>query len=341
MLKSISAIVLVGALGALAFAHDKGDKPDGWITTKTKLKLWTTPGIDSTDISVDSMDGAVTLYGKVETAAAKQKAEVETKNIDGVKRVHNLLQVVPGSRAKFVAKSDKEVRDAVERALKNDKKLKDSSVEVRSVDNGVVLLGGKVADVGDELLAVRDAMTVEGVRRVATEMKGVDQAMEVDREARGGDADHEKKNYDGWVTTEVKMHLIGEEKVPAAVVHVDTQDGVVTLFGTVPTDEAREAAEKAARKADGVERVKNDLTVVPSSRKEFVKAKDDEIEKDLKKALERREAFSDVSVDVKGGVVKLTGTVPSRHRKLEAAVVSRTTRGVRAVDNALKVKKED
>src|SRR6478736_4671367 len=88
-------------------------RPDGWITTKTKLALWTTAGIPSTEVDVDTVDGMVTLHGKVETAA-----ENEAKKIDGVKRVRNLLQVVPESREKAVTKDDKAIKEAAEAALK-------------------------------------------------------------------------------------------------------------------------------------------------------------------------------------------------------------------------------
>ena len=61
----ISAVVgialgLVLTTGALA-----ADRPDSWVTAKTKLALMTTEGIDTWDLNVDTVNGVVTLHGKV------------------------------------------------------------------------------------------------------------------------------------------------------------------------------------------------------------------------------------------------------------------------------------
>ena len=55
-----AALALVVSTGALA-----ADRPDSWITMKTKLALMTTEGIDTWDLNVDTVSGAVTLHGKV------------------------------------------------------------------------------------------------------------------------------------------------------------------------------------------------------------------------------------------------------------------------------------
>jgi hypothetical protein len=47
--------------------------------------------------------------------------------------------------------------------------------------------------------------------------------------------------------------------------------------------------------------------------------------------------FKDVTVTVKNGVVRLTGTVPTGTRRLEAAVLARSVQGVRAVEDDLRV----
>ena len=60
---------------------------DAWITTKVKSELVTTKGIKSTDISVTTTDGAVSLTGSVNTAHAKHLAEHVTMRVKGVKSV--------------------------------------------------------------------------------------------------------------------------------------------------------------------------------------------------------------------------------------------------------------
>ena len=50
--------------------------------------------------------------------------------------------------------------------------------------------------------------------------------------------------------------------------------------------------------------------------------------------------FKDVSVEVKNGVVRLTGTVTRQSDRLMAAVRARSCNGVRSVNNDLRVKHE-
>jgi len=338
MWTKIAAFVLASTLALPAYAAN----PDGWVTTKTKLALWTTAGIPSTEVDVDTIDGVVTLHGKVETSAERAAAEAEAKKIEGVKRVRNLLQVVPSSREKAVAKDDKAIKDAAEKALSSTEGVK--GISVKSVNAGVVLLSGKADDLGDQVRAVRAVYGVSGVRRVSSEIQGSEQVFsERDGDAmvptgKAKPASARRGMNDGWVTTEVKMRLLAEEKVPSLDINVDTRDGVVTLFGTVPSAGAKSAAEAETQKIDGVKRIVNDLQVVPESKKEVVKAEDKDIEKQVKKAFDSREQLKGVDVAVKGGVVRLTGSVPSRMQKLEAVLVSRSTSGVRGVSNDLTVK---
>jgi hyperosmotically inducible periplasmic protein len=60
---------------------------DTWITTKVKSELATTKNVKSTDISVSTMDGVVTLTGTATSAAEKAKVESVAKGVKGVKSV--------------------------------------------------------------------------------------------------------------------------------------------------------------------------------------------------------------------------------------------------------------
>ena len=66
---------------------------------------------------------------------------------------------------------------------------------------------------------------------------------------------------DPGVTTAVKSKLAADDTVKAYQIDVDTQEGVVTLTGTVPTAAARDRAVQLARETDGVTRVEDRLTV--------------------------------------------------------------------------------
>lgn len=60
---------------------------DTWITTKVKTELATTDGVTSTDISVKTVNGVVTLTGVQPSDIAVQKAVAAAKSIKGVKQV--------------------------------------------------------------------------------------------------------------------------------------------------------------------------------------------------------------------------------------------------------------
>lgn len=60
---------------------------DAWITTKVKADLATTSGVSATDITVKTVDGAVSLVGTVPDNIAKQKAIAVARAIKGVTRV--------------------------------------------------------------------------------------------------------------------------------------------------------------------------------------------------------------------------------------------------------------
>ncbi len=49
-----SAGVVFGLVLSLAGAAQAADKPDSWVTLKTKLALMTTEGVDTWDLNVDT-----------------------------------------------------------------------------------------------------------------------------------------------------------------------------------------------------------------------------------------------------------------------------------------------
>jgi hyperosmotically inducible protein len=132
------------------------------------------------------------------------------------------------------------------------------------------------------------------------------------------------------------MSLLTDSRTPALDINVETRAGVVTLFGIVHSQQAKAAAGEDARKVSGVKRVVNDLQVMTRAKEAAVKVRDEDIEGEVKKAFEKAD-FRDIGVEVKNGVVRLTGTVPTGARRLEAAVLARSIQGVRAVKDELRL----
>ena len=111
----------------------------------------------------------------------------------------------------------------------------------------------------------------------------------------------------------------------------------MTLFGIVSSPDAKGAAEADALKVNGVKRVVNELQVVPSAKQPAVNASDDELQRMVRKALDEHQ-FRHVGLEVRNRVARLTGTVPTGARNLEAAVVARSVPGVRAVQDDLRLR---
>src|SRR5215510_5590413 len=154
--------------GAQAWA---ADTPDAWITMKTKIALMTTDNVSAADLNVDTVNGVVTLHGKVATEGEKNKAEHVTAKVEGVKSVKNLLQIVPNAKREVVDRADGDVKDAVQAAFRANARLKDSGISVASVNKGVVLLAGRTKSLESHLEAVQVAYAVKGVRRVSSEVQ--------------------------------------------------------------------------------------------------------------------------------------------------------------------------
>ena len=72
---------------AAASAPSEQPGTDAWITTKVKTELLTTKGVPSTDISVTTNNGVVTLTGVVDTKAQVEKTIACAKGIKGVKQI--------------------------------------------------------------------------------------------------------------------------------------------------------------------------------------------------------------------------------------------------------------
>ena len=140
---------------------------DSWITSKTKIALYSDERVKGTQVSVDTKNGVVHLRGKVDSNEAKTAAAEVAKGIEGAKSVKNDLQVVAPTARKAVDASDKDIAKTVETRLHKDTNLK--KVDVRS-DGGVVTLTGEVASLTTSARASEMARGVAGVKAVKNEL---------------------------------------------------------------------------------------------------------------------------------------------------------------------------
>jgi len=117
-----------------------------------------------------SPGGTVTLIGQVVNPTLKSDAENAVKNIEGVERVVNQIQVLP------VSPNDDRIRRAVYRAIYGNEVL--SQYELRAVppihiivNNGHVTLEGVVSRQMDKQIAEMQAKSVPGVFSVTNNLR--------------------------------------------------------------------------------------------------------------------------------------------------------------------------
>lgn len=88
------ALALPMFLAACSSTQTAGEQlDDAGITAHVKAKLAADGDINPFNIDVDTVDGVVTLNGKVAKVEAKTKAGQLARETDGVRRVNNLIQV--------------------------------------------------------------------------------------------------------------------------------------------------------------------------------------------------------------------------------------------------------
>ncbi len=129
-------------------------------------------------------------------------------------------------------------------------------------------------------------------------------------------------------------------------IHVaqDRDKGVLTLTGTVPTDDQKTQAESVAKQAAPTYTVADEIAVVPPQNAGATKAAnsdtDDAIEDSFKAELKKHRNLNDQSISVKSknGAVILTGSVKTEAQKREADKLAKAVPNVQQVVNEIDVK---
>src|SRR5258706_11344820 len=103
---------------------------------------------------------------------------------------------------------------------------------------------------------------------------------------------------DAWITPDAKPRLLATADVPALDINVDTNGGVVTLFGTVPSEASKKLAAAEVKKINGVKSVDNQLPIVPGELAEALEQREDKLRSAIEQKSENRPELSDAKIYV-------------------------------------------
>jgi hyperosmotically inducible protein len=148
----------------------KSTARDMWTTSAVKMRLLANDQTPGFDINVDTTDGVVTLFGMVDSQAAKTAAGAEARNVEGVKSVVNELQVVEPSKQAAVQYDDAAIQKAISNRLEANQRLADADINV-DVKNGVARLTGSVESQSDRLTALTVTRASNGVKSVVDDLE--------------------------------------------------------------------------------------------------------------------------------------------------------------------------
>jgi hyperosmotically inducible protein len=146
---------------------------------------------------------------------------------------------------------------------------------------------------------------------------------------------------DSKTTSNIKTALSLSRRVSPFKISVQTQDGVATLTGQVPSEDLKSFAAEIARDTEGVKEVKNEITVDKSMQPagETAWVDDLKIRAAILEQLARSPELGGKAIDVKvqDRIVVLSGAVDTKAQHDGAEQVARATDGVAGVTNQLTI----
>ncbi len=277
---------------------------DAEISNSVSWALAMNPAVSEHLVDVSTDEGVVTLSGHTDNLLARDRAVQIARSTAGVRAVVNRIVVRP------IVRSDREIREDVLAALKNDPAADKYEVKVK-VNDSIVTLTGTVESWAERRLVTEVVKGVKGVSDIRNKIAVQFEMTRPDSEIR---ADVER------------MLEVGVVTAPRDI-EVTVKDGHVKLSGVVgsPAEEF-EAAQNAW--VNGVKSVDTSGLTIEWWAKDKLRPRyevltDAQIKEAVRDALRYDPRVSSFSprIDVQAGVVWLTGTVRNMGAKLAAKLI--------------------
>src|SRR6202162_994108 len=277
-----NSFVILSALVFAAFTVACGSADLG-ITTKVKSILDSDRSVPSAaQIQVTTENKVVTLAGKVDSPATKQRAVVIAREVEGVVDVVDNLTVAPGSVANVqpviapvpVAETQPavatvpvaETQPAVATVPVAKAQPTVATVPVAKVQPTVATVPVAKAQPTVATVPIAEAQPTVATVPIAEAQPTVapvpiTEAQPAAVESVPGTA---TAPTDSTITQAVKEKLLLQPEPSSKNIGVDTHEGVVTLSGTVKSQQEKEQVMQIARGTEGVQRVEDKMSVSTS-----------------------------------------------------------------------------
>ena len=250
-MKAMYRIALLAAVVALLGASVplRASEMDDRIESSARNSYIFATYLIGDDIKIQSKDGIVTLTGTVSEESHKSMAQETMASLPGVKSVDNRLEV---KGAPPTANSDAWLSEKVKATLLFHRSVSPSTTEVY-VKDGIVTLRGNAASEAQKELTTEYAKDVEGVKEVKNEMT----VSEISKKTQmvGEMID------DASITALVKITLLYHRSTSALSTKVETNKGVVTLYGKASNTAEKDLVTKLVNDIKGVKDVKNQMII--------------------------------------------------------------------------------
>lgn len=284
--------------------------------------------IHNADLSRDSiqvetsLEGKLILSGHVDSWTQRQEAELLASEVRGVNVIVNLIRV-----AYKQERSDPAIQRDVIANLERDAYLSDLPISV-TVEDGVVTLRGVVGSLYEKERAYGESVVVYNVRDVRN-------LLDVKTEKDSFVRRHVPLPSDEELEKAIRAELVQDIRVmDPDELSITVINGNVTLRGTVESFYQKQLAGKDVGNVVGVGWVDNLLTVKAPWRADSSLRDDLQFDMDTDPYLNGE----DIRIQVRQGVVTLTGQVNTFYQKLHAGEVASRVLGVREVVNVLTVR---
>jgi hyperosmotically inducible periplasmic protein len=162
-------------------------------------------------------------------------------------------------------RSDTAITAELKGKITDDDLLDHTDISV-DTNNGVVALTGTIATDAQKARAEELAKNTTGVVSVNNQLglnpdHGKGMVGNAEEKAKEGYSETKDALSNARITSEVKLKFAADDTVKALNIDVDTNEGVVTLTGTVNSKKELDHAVRLAKSVDGVKHVKSNLTV--------------------------------------------------------------------------------